>query len=98
MPFQKGHAPMGGRPKGVTSKRLLVREIIEKCLGRTLPEDLLDMANKNPKLAMDIKIALLPYCHPKLQSIEVRADIDATLDTSEQVNQLIEELKALKQL
>lgn len=92
MPFEKGHKKIGGNVKGQPNKeRRMVREIVEACLGSTVPELLLEeLARATPKLKVQILEGLMPYCYPKLQSIEVSAEV--TDLTDDVISQLTQEL------
>lgn len=83
-----------GRPKGSLSFRQgLVRDIVEKALGgSSIPKRLIEMAESNPDIEKDVLIALLPYCHPKLQAIEHSGEIDTGSEASKA------ELEKLKQM
>lgn len=88
MPFKPGHQKIGGNKKGEsTTKRTVVRDIIEAALGQTLPEALLEIANslsdREKRLKSDILSGLMAYSYPRLQSTYVEADVKAALDTKE---------------
>jgi hypothetical protein len=89
MGFEKGHPKYGGIKKGETQReRRVVREIVEECLGSTLPQRLLSLAKNSPKLEIQILEGLMPYCYPRLQSVEMNAEIaDVTDDVISQLTQ-----------
>lgn len=96
MPFVKGHKKLGGRAKGqVSSEKKLAREIIEGVLKKTIPERLLEIAQRQPAKETEILLALLPYCYPKLQSMEVAATLEANISAELALDQAMQELDKL---
>lgn len=97
MPFQKGHKKLGGRKKGsVGSEKRIAREIVEAALGGSIPGRLVQIAKSNPTREPDILIALMPYCYPKLQNTEVKADVTTT--ESGLAQELMKEMKLVLHL
>lgn len=100
MAFKKG-APRpanAGIKKGQThaeSKKRTVREIVEACLGKTIPERLLEIGKNHPDKEADILEGLMPYTYPRLAAVEVKAEVDVP---TEAVNDLVEKLEKLARL
>lgn len=90
MPFKPGHG--GGRPRGATHPKKYARDIIEKvCLGRTIPEELMSLRKKmDDQYKVQILLALMPYCYPKLSAVAVQLD-----EKEEQGDNHIETLKRI---
>ena len=104
MPFQKGHKKTGGRPKGAPNRdKRVVKEIVEAALGRSLPEEILshyvNLKSTKPVMAAKIAEGLMPYCYPKLQSIEVDGSLGGLSPEQEkEVAELTALLKETKKL
>lgn len=75
MPFKPGQKrhPNAGMKKGqVTKKSQAVQDIIEKALGKTLPESLMDdLMELGPKDRAHIKKDLMDYIYPKRKAVDV---------------------------
>jgi hypothetical protein len=86
MPFVKGQSKIGGRQKGSLNKnKLAVREIVEKALGKTIPESLLEIAESlDPEKRANLLMDLMPFCYPKLQTIECTMDESEALSESKE--------------
>lgn len=84
--WEKGKPKTGGRQKGVPNKsKTLVRDIVEKALGQTIPERLLDISqNLDPKEQASLLMDLMPFCYPKLQTIECTMDESEALSESKE--------------
>lgn len=90
--------PGSGIKKGQThaeSKKRTVREIVEQCLGKTIPERLLEIAKENPLKEAEILDGLMPYTYPKLQAVEMKATVDHT-ETTEAIQELADQLRQMK--
>lgn len=91
--------PGSGRQKGqVGSKHWLVRNIVEEAMrGDSIPKRLIAMAKLNPDIEKEVLIALMPYCHPKLQAMEHSGAIDtgANQVMVDQLKNMVKELKEL---
>lgn len=100
MAFKKG-APRpanAGIKKGQThaeSKKRTVREIVEACLGKTIPERLLEIAEKHPEKEADILDGLMPYTYPRLAAVEMKAEVDIPTETVDDLVQKLEKLAKL---
>lgn len=75
MQFQKGKPrhPNAGRRAGTPNKSTLVASEVVSIVyeGKSIPERLAEIAKTNRKYEVQILIALLPYCCPKLTSMEI---------------------------
>lgn len=71
----------------------LARRVVEKALKGSIPERLVTLCKENPQREIDILIALMPYCYPKLAQMEVKSE--QTLLASEEVKQLANWLTSL---
>lgn len=76
MAAPKGHPKYAGagRVAGVPNKNKAVcREIIELALGKSLPDKIAELAEqiRDPKDKAQILSGLMPYCYPKLATVEV---------------------------
>lgn len=79
------------------SKHWLVRNIVEEALGSSIPTRLIAMATADADIEKEVLIALLPYCHPKLQATEHSGQIDTSANQAA-VDQLKGMLKELKEI
>lgn len=71
MPFQPGHPKYGGKKKGfIYSEKAKAGEMVSAILGKSVIERLLEIATQQPKYEVEILTSLLPYTHPKMQTIE----------------------------
>lgn len=87
-----------GIKKGQThaeSKKRTVREIVEACLGKTIPERLLEIAAGNPEKEADILDGLMPYTYPRLAAVEMKAEVDIPTETVDDLVQKLEKLAKL---
>lgn len=100
MAFQKGHPKYGGIKKGtVRTERQLVREIVEAAYeGKPIPERLAEIAKKSPQKEIDILLALMPYCYPKLQAIDLTGILEAKMDTTEGLQAAVDHIDHLLRL
>lgn len=96
--FQPGHKRYGGTPKGYKSPKKQLRDLIEEKLGKTIPEELLSLTDRTTERdeRRQVLVALMPYAYPKLQQIEMKADVETTVTNSEQVKELALEISGLK--
>lgn len=75
MPFVKGQKKTGGMKKGfISPQKQIVREVIEKSLGKSIPERLMELSGGDPDKETDILLDLMPYCYPKLQALQISHD------------------------
>ena len=60
----------------------VVREIVELALGQTIPDRILQIvqATADPKWEVEILTGLMPYCYPKLTSVEAKITTSAEED------------------
>lgn len=85
----------GGRSKGTPNKdKNLVRDIVEQCLGKSIPARLIEIAKKDPRQEASILEGLMPYAYARMQAIEVTADVESN-STSEEVHYLVEWIKKI---
>lgn len=93
--FQPGHEKKGGRKKGTPNRdKAQVRAIVECCLGKSIPERLMELVggkNADPEAERDLLLDLMPYCYPKLASVEHSGEI-ANPEGSDAVKELTAEL------
>lgn len=91
MPFVKGKG--GGRPVGsINRNALFVRETIERVLGMSLPEKILEQVKLlKPADQTYYYEKLMKYSYPTLTSTEISGDINITPVTNNE--QVAEELK-----
>lgn len=99
MAFTKGNKLGKGRPKGSQNKvTSTVRETIEKALGKSLPEEIIEgylqVKRSKPAMALKVLEGLMKYCYPTLQSITV----DAHHEIEDQDQVLLEKTELLKQM
>lgn len=96
MSFKKGHPKYGGKKKGfVSSQKQIVRDVIEKALGKTIPARIIELfETADPEVELKTLLDLMPYCYPKLQAIEMTPDQEQR-DTNDNVNALVEKYKTL---
>lgn len=88
MAFKKGHQKYGGKKKGTPNgERRLAREIIENALQKSIPERLLELCIIYPDKEPDILQSLMPFCYPKLQTMQISAE--PTPDGSSEVDGLV---------
>lgn len=88
----------GGRKPGAQNKdKRIVREILEAALGRSLPEEVLrTLDGLPPSKRCEILVSLMPYCYPKLQSIQVQHE--ELNSKSELVDQMMKRLLDIKDM
>lgn len=73
--FKKGHPKLGGRVKGTPNKiDAAVRSIVEKALGKSLPESIMQdiEAIDDPGHKAALKIQLMRYAYPQLKQVEFK--------------------------
>lgn len=93
--FVKGHKkiPGSGNVKGSKQKRTMFREAFEEAMGKPVTEriqEIINMGGLDPKEELDTLVKILPYMHPRLQSMEVSGEIktessDAIKDMAEKI-------------
>lgn len=86
MAFQKGkpRPANAGRKKGALNQdKRIVRDIVEKALGKSLPDEIVSTlhALEDDEKARTL-LGLMPYCYPKLQSVEVSGPNGADIGIS----------------
>lgn len=89
-----------GRPVGsIGNNKRNVRELVETAFNRSLPDMLTDVYREldEPRDRAKLLLELMPYCYPKLQTVEVKrdpvdqaADQDKVSATKDLINKLIE--------
>ena len=92
--FEKGKSGNpNGRPKGSRNEKTeYIRDFITQLIGQNASR-LLDKFNKLPlREQYKTMIALLPYTIPKQTEARFRGQIDLSLLTDEQIDQVIEEI------
>ena len=86
----KGHEKWGGRQKGTPNKdKLLCRELVEAVLGGPIPEKISQLALEihDKKERANILSGLMPYCYPKLTSVEVSGEIDSNVNVEQKIQE-----------
>lgn len=96
--FKKGNPGGPGRPKKLYSRSTECKFVIESFLGKTIPQRLMEIAKANPRMEVDILTTLLPFCYPKLGSVDITAHMDGPKETSEEIKKVAHELKEMKHL
>ena len=75
MAFQQGHEKLGGRRTGSPNhKTALLREIVEEAIGGTIPERLIELSRGDADQETQVLLALMPYCHAKIASVEISVE------------------------
>ena len=82
MPFKPGNKLSPGRKKGIPNRKTqAAQDIIEKALGQSIPDALIEVLGKvDEKTQAHVLCELMQYAYPKRKAIEVE---DVTKDRVE---------------
>ncbi len=99
MPFEPGRKKTGGVVKGWKNQTVIAaRESVEALLGGTIPDELIKIAQANPREKIGILIALLPYFYARLATVEINTKLTTSVEIKTKADELTAELMEVRRI